>query len=85
GVRLRAEVLYRQLTALKELRAQAKQARLAESDQHGARKLLAGVPKLGAVRVAQIIAAVDTPHRFRSKRQFWAYCGLAVVTKASAQ
>jgi transposase len=85
GVRLRAEVLYRQLTALRELRAEAKQVMLAESGQHGARKLLAGVPKLGAVRVAQIIAAVDTPHRFRSKRQFWAYCGLAVVTKASAE
>jgi transposase len=85
GVRLRAEVLYRQLTALRELRAQAKQAMLAESGQHGTRKLLAGVPKLGAVRVAQIIASVDTPHRFRSKRQFWAYCGLAVVTKASAE
>ncbi len=85
GVRLRAEVLYRQLTALRELRAGAKQAMLAESGQHGARQLLAGVPKLGAVRVAQVIASVDTPHRFRSKRQFWAYCGLAVVTKASAE
>lgn len=85
GVRLRAEVLYRQLTALRELRAEAKQAMLAESGKHDARKLLAGVPKLGAVRVAQIIASVDTPHRFRSKRQFWAYCGLAVVTKASAE
>ncbi len=85
GVRLRAEVLYRQLTALRELRAEAKRAMLAESGRHGAQKLLAGVPKLGAVRVAQIMASVDTPHRFRSKRQFWAYCGLAVVTRASAE
>lgn len=36
------------------------------------------------VRVAQLIAAVVTPHRFRSKRQFWSYCGLAVVTRSSA-
>ena len=85
GVRLRAEALYRQLAALKELRAEARRVMLAESGRHGAQKLLAGVPKLGAVRVAQIIAAVETPHRFRSKRQFWAYCGLAVVTKASAE
>jgi len=42
------------------------------------------VPTLGVVRVAQLIAAVVTPHRFRSKRQFWAYCGLAVVTRSSA-
>jgi hypothetical protein len=44
-----------------------------------------GFAQNGAVKVAQVIAAVDTPHRFRSKRQFWAYCGLAVVTKASAE
>lgn len=85
GVRLRAEVLYRQLTALQELRAEAKQAMLEESGKHGARKLLAGVPELGAVRVAQLIASVDTPHRFRTKRQFWAYCGLVVVQRASAE
>ncbi|MGB7925338.1 MAG: transposase [Pyrinomonadaceae bacterium] len=60
---------------------EAKQALLAALGQQRARKMLAGVPKLGVVRVAQIIASVDTPHRFRSKRQFWAYCGLAVVTK----
>jgi hypothetical protein len=36
------------------------------------------------VRVAQLIAAVVTPHRFRSKRQFCSYCGLAVVTRSSA-
>ncbi len=35
------------------------------------------------MRVAQLIAAVVTPHRFRGKRQFWSYCGLAVVTRSS--
>ena len=39
---------------------------------------------MGVVRVAQLIASVVTPHRFRSKRQFWSYCGLAVVTRSSA-
>jgi transposase len=33
--------------------------------------------------IAQLIAAVVTPHRFRSKRQFWLYRGLAVVTRSS--
>jgi transposase len=42
------------------------------------------VPHLGAVRVAQVLAVVGTPHRFRSKRQFWTYVGLAVVTQSSA-
>jgi len=27
---------------------------------------------------------VQTPHRFRSKRQFWAYCGLGLETRSSA-
>lgn len=41
------------------------------------------MPTLGIIRIAQLIAAVVTPHRFRSKRQFWSYCGLAVVTRSS--
>ena len=27
---------------------------------------------------------MQTPHRFRRKRQFWAYCGLALETRSSA-
>jgi hypothetical protein len=27
---------------------------------------------------------VVTPHRFRTKRQFWAYCGFAVVMRSSS-
>src|SRR5439155_116010 len=36
------------------------------------------------VSVAQLLAIVSTPHRFRSKRQFWTYVGLAVVTRTTA-
>ena len=36
------------------------------------------------MRVAQLIAIVGTPHRFRTKRQFWPYCGYAVITQSSA-
>jgi transposase len=28
---------------------------------------------------------VETPHRFRSKRQFWSYAGLGLVTRTSAE
>ena len=28
---------------------------------------------------------MQTPHRFRTKRQFWAYCGLALETRTSAE
>ena len=29
-------------------------------------------------------ATVLCPYRFRTKRQFWSYCGLVVVTRSSA-
>ena len=34
---------------------------------------------------APIVATAGTPHRFRTKRQFWSYSGLAVVTHTSAE
>jgi len=36
------------------------------------------------VRVALILATMQTPWRFRTKRNLWAYAGLAVVTHSSA-
>ena len=33
---------------------------------------------------AQIVATVISPHRFRTRRQFWSYCGLAIVTRSSS-
>jgi len=45
---------------------------------------LRSIPWLGPIRTALLIARVQTPHRFRTKRQFWAYCGLALETRSSA-
>jgi hypothetical protein len=36
------------------------------------------------VRVALLLATMGTPWRFRTKRNLWAYAGLAVVTRSSA-
>ncbi|HEY3027422.1 MAG TPA: IS110 family transposase [Pyrinomonadaceae bacterium] len=83
GLRTRAELLYRQLDQLQLLRREAKRAMLKESRQQAVTKLLQQIPELGPVRIAQIIATVGTPHRFRTKRQFWSYIGLAVVTRSS--
>jgi len=85
GVRRRAELLYQQLDLLLALRRQAKDALLAESRKHAAQKLLCTIPGIGPLRAALLIALLQTPHRFRSKRQLWAYAGLAVVTQASAE
>jgi transposase len=84
GVRARAQRLFSELDHLTGLRREARQALVVECRRHPASKLLLKVPTLGIIRIAQLISSVVTPHRFRSKRQFWSYCGLAVVTKSSA-
>jgi transposase len=85
GARARAQLLYTQLESLGKLRRQARKDLIKESRRHAAYKILTAVPGLGAVRVALILATTVTPFRFRTKRQFWTYVGLAVVTKTSAE
>jgi transposase len=85
GVRRRAERLYQQLDQLQLLRQQARRDLLAESRKHGARQWLRRIPYLGPIRAALLIALIQTPHRFRTKRQLWAYSGLALETHNSAE
>ena len=84
GLRRRAERLYAQLDALQQLRRAARRDLITECRQHDDAQILRQVPLLGPIRVATLIGRVQTPHRFRSKRQFWAYCGLALETRSSA-
>jgi transposase len=85
GVRFRAETLFAQLEGLVALRKAAKAQLLKEARRHPAFRLLGTVPGLGPVRSAQLLAILDTPHRFRSKRELWADAGLAVVRHASSE
>ena len=85
GARLRAETLFTQLDALATLRAPAKHAMVTEAQRDPQWAVLRSVPFLGPVRVAQLLAVAQTPWRFRTKRQLWAYAGLAVVTRTTAQ
>ena len=84
GVCFRAESLYAELDVLTLLRPRAKAAMLAEARRDPAWPVLRGIPFLGPVRVALLLATLQTPWRFRTKRQLWAYAGLAVVTHSSA-
>ena len=79
-----ARVLYQQLECLMTLRSGAEDRLLEASKVHKIVKVLSTAPAIGPIRAAQIVAIVVTPHRFRTSRQFWAYCGLAVVTKSSS-
>jgi transposase len=83
GVRFRAEALYAELEVLRELRPKAKAAMVAEARRDPAWPLLRSIPFFGPVRVSLLLATIGNPWRFRTKRQLWAYSGLAVVTWSS--
>src|SRR5882724_10906861 len=85
GVRRRAEQLYQQLDMLQHLRQQTRGELLAESRKHTITVRLRQIPSLGPIRSALAVALIQTPHRFRTKRQLWAYSGLALETRTSAE
>jgi transposase len=85
GVRLRAERLYQQLDGLQPVRLQARHELLRESHKHAAVKLLRQIPSIGPIRAALLVALLQTPHRFRTKRQLWAYSGFAVEIHDSGE
>jgi transposase len=85
GVRRRAEQLYQQLDMLQHLRQQARRELLAESRKHAITAKLRQIPYLGPIRSALAVALIQTPHRFRTKRQLWAYSGLALETRTSGE
>jgi len=85
GVRRRAELLYQQLDGLLALRHTVRGELLAESRKHSAVKILRQIPSIGQLRAAMLLALMQTPYRFRSKRQLWTYSGLGVETHDSAQ
>lgn len=80
----RAKSLFSQLDSLEQLTSQAAKTMCNVARRHAAYKWLSSVPGIGSIRTAQILATAITPLRFRGKRQFWPYCGLAVVTRTSS-
>ena len=84
GARFRAEALYAQLDVVSALRPTVKAAMVAEARRDPAWPVLRTIPFLGPVRVALLLATMQTPWRFRTKRNLWAYVGLAVRTESSA-
>jgi transposase len=85
GVRLRAERFYQQLDVLQPVRQGARHDLLVESRKHNAVKLLRQIPSIGPIRAALLVALLQTPHRFRTKRQLWAYSGFALETHDSGE
>ena len=85
GARFRAEILLTELDLLRELRLKAKDAMVAEARRDPDWAVLKQIPFYGPVRVSLLLATMKTPWRFRTKRNLWAYAGLAVVTETSSE
>ena len=83
GVRRRAEFYFQQLDALRSLRQQVRRELLAESKKHEAWKQLCRIPSIGPIRAAVLLGILQTPHRFRTKRQLWTFGGLGIETHSS--
>jgi transposase len=84
GVHRRAEFYYQQLDALRSLRQQVRRELLAESKKHPAWKQLCQIPSIGPIRAAILLGILQTPHRFRTKRQLWTFSGFGIETYSSA-
>jgi transposase len=56
-----------------------------ESHKYPAVKLLRQIPFIGPIRSALLVALLQMPHRFRTKRQLWACSGFAVATHDSGE
>jgi transposase len=76
--------LYAQYDALCPVREKARKELVAESHRHAISRILETCPGLGEIRVAQLMAVAVTPDRFRTRRQFWSYCGLGIVMRSSS-
>ena len=85
GVRRRAGHLYEQLDMMRHLRQQVRRELVVESRKHLVTGKLRQIPYMGPIRSALLVALIQTPTGFRTKRQLWAYSGLALETRVSAE
>ena len=82
--RHRAEFYYQRLDALRTVRQEVRRELLAEGKKHPAWKQLCQIPSIGPIRSAVLLGILQTPHRFRTKRQLWTYSGFGIETQSSA-
>src|SRR5512143_3424555 len=78
------EWLGRQLDRVEPLREEAEGLLLSEAKKHPIIKKLSTAPGMGPIRTAQVVAIVAAPERFWTRRQFWSYSGLGIVTRSSS-
>jgi transposase len=66
------------------VRQEVRRELLAEAKKHQVWKRLCQIPSIGPIRAAVLLGILQTPHRFRTKRQLWSYSGFGIETHSSA-
>jgi len=79
-----AQLLSEQLDGLVEAHQRAECWLREEAKKVPLVRLLESAPGIGQIRAAQLVAVVLSPHRFRSRRQFWSYSALGITTRSSS-
>jgi len=82
--RAAACLLLAQYDALCTVRDRAHKELIAESHRHPVTRQLETCPGVGEIRAAQLVSVVVTPDRFRTRQQFWSYCGLGIVMRSTS-
>ena len=82
--RHRALTFFMALDAMLQVRKKALKEMTTEAKKQPIFHTLRTCPGMGDMRVAQMLPIVATPYRFKNKRTFWAYIGLAIVTRSSS-
>ena len=85
AVRARAAIQWQELDLVERLREEAAKALVSEARKHADTRILKTIPGFGPIRAAVTLGVAATPHRFRTRKQFWGYCGLAIVTSTSGE
>src|ERR1017187_8902317 len=86
GVRRRAEFYYQQLDALRTVRQEVRRELLAESKKHQVSASTHSRPVFEPYHAAVLLGILQTPHRFRNKRQLWTYSGFGIeIGRASCR
>lgn len=85
GSRQVARAYLQQLETATKLVSDARLQLVQSAQLRPAFELLQTIPYIGEIRAAELIAVIDEPERFRSLRRFWAYGGLAVLQRVSAE
>lgn len=85
ALRQRLDGMYCQLDICLILAKEANREMQVEARRYAAYRTMRTVPGIGPVGAAVMVATVGTPHRFPKKQAFWAYCGLAVISRDSGE